>query len=427
MIIPSIDLQQGEAVQLVGGAAFELSAGDPRPLMETFRLAGEVAIVDLDAAMGNGDNIETIKDLVKMGRCRVGGGIRDLETAKKWLDLGADRIVLGTAARVELLSQLPKARVIAALDAVHGEVVIEGWKTRTGTTVLDRMRALRDHVGGFLVTFVEREGRMGGTAMDQIDALIEAAGDAELTIAGGVTTLDEIAELHHKGVHAQVGMALYKGHMNLAEAIVAPMKSDREDGLWPTVVTDARGVALGLCYSNAESVKVAVERKQGVYHSRRRGLWIKGETSGATQKLLGIALDCDADALRFTVEQTPPGFCHLERHSCFGHATGLSALEQTLQQRAKDASEGSYTHKLLHDSDLLHAKILEEAQELVDATTTDDVAWEAADLMYFTMVAMTRAGISLSDVEAILDQRSRKVTRRPGLAKPTTSKEEPSS
>lgn len=258
--------------------------------------------------------------------------------------------------------------------------------------------------------------------MDQIDALIDAAGDAELTIAGGVTTAEEIALLHHKGVHAQVGMALYKGFMKLADAIVAPLNSDRADGLWPTIVTDTSGVALGLCYSNLESVREAVRLRQGVYHSRKRGLWVKGATSGATQRLLAIDLDCDADALRFTVEQQAPGFCHLDTHTCFGPARGITALEHTLAARKLDAPQGSYTKRLFEDSELLHAKILEEAHELTQAQTPEDVAWEAADVVYFTMVACARAGVQWADVEAQLDARSLNVTRRPGLAKPASDK-----
>lgn len=422
MIIPSIDLQGGHAVQLVGGKDFELSAGEPYPLMERFRLAGEVAIVDLDAAMSKGDNAQVIERLARMGRVRVGGGIRSVEQAKRWLDLGVDRIVLGTAATPELLKQLPKERLIAALDAVDGEVVVEGWRTKTGKSIEEQMLLLRDYVGGFLVTFVEREGRLGGTAMERVAPLIEAAGDAELTIAGGVTTCAEIAQLHHMGVHAQVGMALYKGLMDLGEAIAAPLKTDRADGLWPTVIVDERGVALGLAYSNMESIKHAVDTRTGTYWSRSRdSLWIKGASSGATQELLAIDLDCDADALRFTVRQQDPGFCHLERWSCWGHDRGLGRLERTLTARLKDAPEGSYTRRLFEDDVLLKQKLMEEARELTEAATAQEITWEAADVLYFALVTAIKAGVSLPQIEAELDRRALKITRRRGDAKPATT------
>jgi phosphoribosyl-ATP pyrophosphohydrolase len=285
------------------------------------------------------------------------------------------------------------------------------------------MRELEGLVGGFMVTFVEREGRLGGTDLTRVEALVEAAGDAHLpgylTIAGGVATPEEIAALHRLGVDAQVGMALYSGRMHLADAIAAPLKSDRPDGLFPTVVCDEFGKALGLAYSSRESLREAVELGQGVYQSRSRGLWHKGETSGATQDLLGVDLDCDADAIRFRVRQHGPGFCHNDTRNCWGRGgdDGLSALERVLQSRLDAAPSGSYTRRLFEDAGLLGKKLIEEARELAEATTRDEVVWEAADVMYFALVAATRAGVSLRDIEDELDRRALKVTRRRGDAK----------
>jgi phosphoribosyl-ATP pyrophosphohydrolase len=417
MIIPSIDIMDGHAVQLVGGKEKEIDAGDPRPIMEAFRLAGDVAVIDLDAALGQGSNTELIRELCGMGRVRVGGGIRDVDTAIAWLDAGADKIILGTAARPEILRELPPDRVIVALDAVDGEVVVEGWQTKTGRGVVERMRELEGLAGGFMVTFVEREGRLEGTDLERVETLLEAAGDADLTVAGGVSTLDEIANLHHRKVDAQVGMALYTDNMYLADAIGAPLTSDRADGLFPTVVCDEYGKALGLAYSSKESLREAVDLKQGVYQSRSRGLWVKGKTSGATQDLLSIDLDCDADAIRFRVRQHGPGFCHEDTRTCWGDGDGLTRLERTLQNRLENAPEGSYTKRLFEDPDLLGNKLLEEARELAEAETSDEVTWETADVLYFALVAAVKAGVSLRDVEKELDHRALKVTRRKGDAK----------
>ena len=152
MIIPSIDLMDGQAVQLIGGEQKAIDAGDPIPIAERFRLAGEIAVVDLDAALGRGSNAELIEELCRIAPCRVGGGIRDVRAARRWLDRGARSIVLGTAATPELLAQLPRERVVAALDARDGEVVVEGWRTRTGRGIVECMEELRGLVGGFLVT-----------------------------------------------------------------------------------------------------------------------------------------------------------------------------------------------------------------------------------------------------------------------------------
>jgi phosphoribosyl-AMP cyclohydrolase / phosphoribosyl-ATP pyrophosphohydrolase len=412
MIVPSIDLEAGHAVQLVGGESKALDAGDPRPLARRFGRVGELAVVDLDAALGRGDNAAVIGDLIDLARCRVGGGIRDVAAAIRWLDRGAPKVVLGTAARPEILERLPRERVIAALDARHGEVVVEGWQKPTGQRVLERLAELRDLVGGFLVTFVEREGRQQGTDLAFAKQIREAAGAAAVTIAGGITTEDEVRELDRIGCDAQVGMALYSGRLGLAEAFAAPLRSDRPDGLWPTVVVDERGTALGLCFSDLESLSAALERGAGVYHSRSRGLWIKGASSGATQELLGIDADCDRDTLRFTVRQRPPGFCHLNARTCWGPDRGLGALARRLAERQDAAPAGSYTARLFADPDLLGAKLREEAAELAEADTRQQVVHEAADVFYFTLATLARHGVDLAEVEAALERRALKVTRR---------------
>lgn len=412
MIIPSIDLMGGQAVQLVGGEAMAIEAGDPLPIAERFAVAGPLAVIDLDAAMKQGSNRSLIEQLVARFDCHVGGGIRDVETALSWLDAGARRIILGTMAKPEILSQLPRERLIAALDARHGEVVVEGWKEGTGRGILERVAELKDLVDGFLVTFVEREGRMGGTDMALARTIVAAAAPARVIIAGGVTTPAEVAELDAMGADCQVGMALYSGRLDLGEAVAAPLNSDRPDGLIPTVVADERGVALGLVYSSRDSIKAAVAERRGIYQSRSRGLWRKGESSGAVQELLKVTPDCDRDAVRFTVRQTGVGFCHLETMTCFGEDDGLGRLARRLTDRRKSAPEGSYTARLFADRERLAAKITEEAAELNAAASRDEVVWEAADLLYFALTRLAAEGIDLAEVERHLDRRERRVRRR---------------
>ncbi|KAI0457382.1 histidinol dehydrogenase [Xylaria acuta] len=200
-------------------------------------------------------------------------------------------------------------------------------------------------------------------------------------------------------------------------------KTDRPDKLLPTVVCDERGVALGLVYSSEESVAESVRTQTGVYQSRKRGLWYKGATSGDTQELVRISMDCDNDALKFVVRQKGR-FCHLEQFGCFGELKGISKLERTLVSRKVSAPEGSYTKRLFSDEKLLRAKIMEEAEELCDAKTPDEVAFEAADLIYFALTKAVSAGVSLVDIEKNLDAKSLKVKRRPGNAKGEWAKKE---
>ncbi len=417
MLIPSIDIMNGDAVQLVGGKTQALNAGDPMAVAQRFGRIGSMAVIDLDAALQQGNNSRLIEALVRRYRCRVGGGIRNIETALHWLNCGAEQIIIGTAATTEFLKKLPKQRTIVALDAVDGEVVVEGWRSHTGRHVIERMTELAPYVAGFLVTFVECEGRLQGTHIDQVEQLVDSCQGARLTIAGGITTAKDVASLDRLGVDAQVGMALYTERLGLADGFAAPLKSDRPDGLWPTVIVDQLDRALGLCYSNIESLRVALRDGIGAYWSRRRGLWIKGQSSGNTQRLIEVATDCDRDSLRFTVDQSGSGFCHLNQDNCWGNVRGLAKLERTVRDRLLDAPSGSYTKRLYEDSQLLNAKLVEEAQELAHAVGAEEVVREAADLLYFSLVAMGRHGIRISEVASLLDQRALVVTRRPGNAK----------
>ncbi len=417
MIVPSIDLMKGHAVQLRGGRELVINAGDPRPLAEKFGRIGEVAVIDLDAAMCRGSNATVIKDLLQLAPCRVGGGIRDVKTAIHWLDSGARKVILGTAAKPEIIRELPRERVIVALDALDGEVVVDGWQTKTSVPIEDRIDELREYVAGFLITMVEREGRLVGADMNRMQQLASRADGVRITAAGGVATVDEIAQLDRLGIEAQVGMALYSGRFDLADSVFALLNSDRSDQLIPTVVAGANGRALGLAYSNIDSLRVAINDGVGAYYSRQRGLWIKGALSGNTQRLLAVDVDCDRDTLRFTVEQRGTGFCHQDTATCWGPHSGLAALEARVIDRLADPPTGSYTARLIHDSELLSSKITEEAAEFIDATDPVHIAEEAADLLYFVMVRLQQAGISTSDVEAILDKRALNVTRRPGNAK----------
>lgn len=435
MLVPSIDIMGGRAVQLVGGERFELDGGDPLELAARFSTFGELAVVDLDAATGKGSNLELVAEIASRWPARVGGGVRDEATMVRLLDAGARTVMVGTKATPEFLSAFPKERLVAALDNKKGVVMAEGWKTSTGASVIDRAKELAPYVGGFLITAIDIEGSMSGIDAAATKALIDAIRavgfEGTITIAGGVTSPAEVAALDMMGADAQVGMALYKGVLDPAESIAACMNSDRPDGLWPTVVCDESGVALGLVYSDLESLKAAIAERAGVYRSRKRGLWRKGQSSGDVQELVRIEADCDRDALRFTVRQSGAGFCHRGTKTCFGPAgadglggdeRGFPLLQKTTARRLAELSggsapKGSYTARLFSEKGLLSAKLVEEAGELAEAEGPVRAAEEAADLVYFAAVKLAKEGATLTDVERVLDRRAMRVTRRPGNAK----------
>ena len=220
--------------------------------------------------------------------------------------------------------------------------------------------------------------------------------------------------------------------LDIADAFIAPLTSDRADGLFATtVVSSACSTSLGLVYSSPLSIRKSIVTGSAHYQSRNRGLWHKGESSGATQQVVSIRQDCDSDAIQFAVRQSrgssAAGFCHLEnREGCFSSATGLAKLEATLKQRKQSAPAGSYTARLFNDASLLGAKLREEAAELADAKNQDKkhVAFEAADLIYFALTKCVSAGIGLEEIEASLDAKSKKISRRKGDAKPAFAEQQ---
>jgi phosphoribosyl-ATP pyrophosphohydrolase/phosphoribosyl-AMP cyclohydrolase len=399
VIVCSIDLMDGKAVQLQRGERLVLERDDVLDLARRFGRLGEVAVIDLDAALGRGENRALIERLCATAPCRVGGGIRDAESARRWLRAGARRVILGTAASESLLRQLPRDRTIVAIDARDDRVTTRGWRAIEEESPVARARRLRAHCGGFLFTDVENEGMLGGIDIPRAVALREAV-DAPLIFAGGITSSREICALDAAGIDAQVGMAIYTGALDPVEAFVDVLNFDRGGGLLPTIVCDARGASPRmLAYSSRDSLRAALREGNGIYWSRsRNAFWRKGETSGCTQRLVRAQPDCDRDAVLFFVEQQG-ATCHTGAARCFDDLTySWQALNSRIDERLSVADAHSYTCRLAGDPALLNEKIAEEAQEVVTARTREELAWECADLLYFLSVKMRAAGIAIEDV-----------------------------
>lgn len=238
-------------------------------------------------------------------------------------------------------------------------------------------------------------------------------------------TAERIAELEMARIDCLIDVARLDQQPTLiADFLDKVLVTDRPDGLWSTVIVDSLGMALGLAYSNYESLLHAIEHRCGAYWSRSQGgLWIKGETSGATQRLLEIRMDCDRDCLRFKVTQAPPGFCHLDTHTCFGQERTIESVMQRLIERINAADEDSFTRQLAGNARMLETKLLEEAKELSEASQSDDqneIAWEAADVLYFSLIAMLKNGVSLDRVFQELARRMNRVVRRKNKLEPPT-------
>lgn len=407
MIVPSIDLMGGRAVQLRQGRERVLTADEsPIDLAKRFAFYGEIAVVDLDAAFGQGDNRALVTELCRVARCRVGGGVRTADDVEALIKAGATRVVVGTAATPDFLGRFPPEWLHVAVDARGGRVTDRGWTSDTGEMVVDRARRLEPLCSGFLFTQVEVEGTMSGVPLDPVSALTEQV-RVPVTVAGGVRDLDDVRALEVLGCDVQVGMSLYTGALSLDDALLALPAFEK--GPIPTIAQAQDGRVLLLAWSTRDSLREALGLRRGVYWSRsRRALWRKGDESGHTQVLLGVRYDCDADTLLFLVDQSGPA-CHTNRSTCFGdvQSFSLGTLAAIIRSRRGEDPSRSWTATLLKDPALIRAKIAEEAAEVCSAGTRANLVWEAADLFYHTMVLLEAQGIGLSEVEAELRGRHR--------------------
>ena len=409
MIIPSIDLMDGKAVQLRQGQTKVLERENVLELAKYYARFGEIAVIDLDSALNTGkNNEELIKKICKIVPARVGGGIRTIERAKEVLSWGAKKIIIGTAANEEILSKLPKARVMVAIDSRDGKIVTKGWQENTEVDTLDYVKRFENYCCGFLFTIVEREGMLQGTDIDFIKK-IAASTDKPITAAGGITTIDEIVELEKNNISSQLGMSIYTGKIDLKEAFCAVLDFEKQNGLIPTVVQDKMTKqVLMLAYSTPESLKKTLEEGLCTYYSRsRQELWTKGATSGNTQSLLNAKFDCDRDTLLFTVEQKGNA-CHLNRFTCFEDKDfTFEELYELIKDRGERLPDGSYTTKLFKDEFYLKRKIMEEAFETVNFEQGDGLGWEAADLIYHLFVFMAKNKVTIDDIRNNLNSRTK--------------------
>jgi len=443
MVIASIDVQDGKVVQLKQGNELVLQRDNAAEIAEEFDRYGEVAVIDLDAAMGKGNNTALIKGLLRKAECRVGGGIRTVEQARELISLGARKIIIGSLAFREpskkgagkengefllnktfleaMVQKIGRERIIIAIDARKSEsggyeITVDGWKTPTGLPLIETAAETAPYASELLFTCVDREGTMSGIDMQIVkqlcDAVKSCSCETRITAAGGVSTLDEIEALAELGCDVQLGMALYTGKINLADAFIRSLNwkkaKESSGGLVPLIAQASDGQVLMTGYTDKEALSESFKRGNLCFHSRTRNkLWMKGENSGNTLRLLRLRADCDRDALLAAVEPAGP-VCHTGTWSCFGVNRRFSweYLQSVIAGRFRNPVPGSYTATL--DDELVREKIMEEAEELCTAKTHDEKVWEAADLLYFATCLMTRENVTVAEVLDELEKRNKK-------------------
>ncbi len=429
MVIASIDMKDGHVVQLKNGKDLVLQRDDADSLISEFNKYGEVAVIDLDQALrntdekGNTKNTELLKHLLRRGNVRVGGGIRDVKKARELISLGAEKVIIGSAAwnanpkpgesilNVEFLEELNKTigkqRVIISVDAIGGKIAVKGWTETVDISLIEGAKEAEKYCSELLFTCVEKEGCMQGTDMDSVRALRQAV-KCRVVAAGGVNSLEQIVELEKMGCDVQLGMALYTGVVSLKDAFIGCLDFEKAGGLIPVIAQSPSGEVLMLGFANKEAFEKSFETGRLTFFSRTKNrLWTKGEESHHYLDLIKMRVDCDRDTVLATVFPNG-GVCHTGSYTCFGSEpdakSNLERLYATVAERFANPRPGSYTATL--DAKRVREKVMEEAEELTDeAETKEDVIWEAADLLYFVSVLMYKEGVTWQDVYDELDRR----------------------
>ena len=218
IVVPCIDIQDGKVVQLVQGREKALEGPDALEMLERFAGFPEIQVIDLDAAMGVGENFAIIEMLASRATCRVGGGVRTPQRARQLVDLGAHQVIVGTAAFTpvfdDIVSEIGKHNITVALDSKNGKVVVDGWKTSLTTTADQAIESFSGRCSGYLCTYVDKEGMMEGTDLAWFASLRERT-TLPITAAGGITTLQDIRDLFELQIDAAIGMAVYTGRISL--------------------------------------------------------------------------------------------------------------------------------------------------------------------------------------------------------------------
>ncbi len=401
MLISSIDLMNGKAVQLKQGNEKDVvvERNDVLALAREFSKYGEIAVIDLDAALGKSDNLALIKQLCRIADCRVGGGIRTKQKADEILSAGVKKIIIGTKATPDFLQQFSKERIIVALDTKDNIVVTDGWTQKTDKTPQDIIKDLEPYCSEFLYTNVNKEGLLNGIDISSIKNIKNMTKNI-LTVAGGVTEIEDIKVIDALGCNVQIGMAIYTGKITLSQAFIALLNFEKNNGLLPTIVQDENKQVLMLAFSSRESLLQTFKTGKATYYSRsRQKLWQKGETSGNSQKILKVRYDCDKDSLLFTVKQKNTA-CHLNQYSCFNKKEfTFEELYDVITDRINNPNTSSYTSKIGGNVNSIKEKIWEETYEVINYTDKQNLIWEISDLSYFIMLLMAKNNITIKDIK----------------------------
>jgi cyclase len=454
-VIPCLDVKDGRVVK---GVNFE-HLRDIADAVEVARRydeadADELVFLDISAT---GEGRKTMLEVVRQVADQVfipltvGGGVSAVEHVEALLHAGADKVAINSAAvkDPELITRASERFgaqcIVVAVDAkrvattdgsTRFEVFVAGGKVPTGKEALAWIEeVVARGAGEILLTSIDADGTKQGFDVELL-RLARARVNVPIVASGGAGALEHFADAVAAGADAVLAASLFHDQvltvddvkLHLASAGVDVRLRARvavsggeprfdDNGLLPTILVDAAtGEVLTLAYSTAQSWALMCAAGETWLWSRsRQELWHKGATSGHTQRVRSIALDCDRDAAVVRVDPHGPA-CHTGARSCFcaqgpsQAGSALVALDDVLEQRQRERPAGSYTTVLLADENKRMKKLGEELVEFVRALhvgSDDDCIEEASDLLFHMAVALRAKNLTLKDVSTKLLERTR--------------------
>ena len=349
IILPAIDLHQGQCVRLLQGdyATAHVVADSALDTARSFQEQGArwMHMVDLDGAKGGApQNAQLIFDVLQNVdmHIEVGGGIRDMASVELYLEKGVSRVILGSAALEnpafvkEAVGRYGK-KIAVGIDALGGKAAAQGWTEKSGKDYLELAKEMEALGVEFIIcTDIQQDGMMSGPNLEMLDKLNRAV-SCNIIASGGVSSLLDIVNLYDLGLYGAIaGKSIYTGALDLRRAITACQRVSgkapktrqaaedeleryfQKSELLPAVIQEEEtGEVLMLAYMNRESLEKTLKTGYTWFYSRsRQALWKKGETSGHIQLVRAIYADCDDDTLLIKVKQKGPA-CHTGSHSCF--------------------------------------------------------------------------------------------------------------
>ncbi len=352
MIYPCIDLEGGEVVQLVRGQKKGIEIAENYiEMAEKFAEAGlTINVIDIDAAKGKGNNVKAIEEIVQKVDARVGGGVRDADKAKELIDIGAKKVIFGTAAFDEngldygflgsTEEAIGKDKMVSALDVKDEKVAVKGWQETIDMDPLLVVSGLEEYCSEIQCTCVDKEGMMQGT-YPKLFGSVKDKTDLKVTAAGGITTLDDVEGLEKIGVNSVIGMSFYTGKISLDEVVeYNQLDFVKNKGLIPTIIQNIDRDVLYLQSTDREALRKMRETGTVWRYSKSQDRLLQvGSESGKIEYVEEIFKNCYEDNLLIKVRQEKNFACHEGYATCFYRKMQEDGGFEICQKRVVDPKE----------------------------------------------------------------------------------------